>query len=70
MQEVIIKDEFIKLDQLLKYVGVAQTGGESKYLISNEMVKVNGEVVIQRGKKIRSGDQVEVEGQVETYLVK
>lgn len=70
MQDVIIKDEFIKLDQLLKYVGAAQTGGESKHLISSEMVKVNGSVVTQRGKKIRSGDTVEIEDHEESYRVK
>lgn len=70
MKEVVIKDEFIKLDQLLKYVGIAQTGGESKHLISSEMVKLNGTVVTQRGKKIRSGDTVEVEGYEEGYRVK
>lgn len=70
MQEIIIKDDFIKLDQLLKYVGAAQTGGESKHLIASEMVKVNGEIVIQRGKKIRPGDTVEIKDHDETYLVK
>lgn len=70
MKEISIRDEFIKLDQLLKYIGVAHTGGESKYFISNEMVKVNGEIEIQRGKKIRSGDTVEIEDHDEIYIVK
>lgn len=70
MNEVEIKDEFIKLDQFLKFVGVAQTGGESKIIISEDMVKVNGEVETRRGKKLRSGDRVEVEDHDEIYIIK
>ncbi len=61
MEKIKIKDEFIKLDQLLKFAAVAGTGGESKYFIKSEMVKVNGEVVTERGRKIRKGDIVELE---------
>lgn len=59
-KKVSIKTEFIKLDQLLKYANIVQTGGDAKTLILEEEVKVNGEICIQRGKKIRSGDIVEV----------
>ncbi len=62
MEKIItIKEEFIKLDSLLKYAGIAATGGHAKMLILDEEVKVNGEICIQRGKKIRSGDKVETE---------
>lgn len=67
MQEVSISTEFIKLDQLLKYIDVAQTGGHAKILISEGEVVVNNEVCTQRGKKIRKGDKVEVEG--ETFII-
>lgn len=53
-----IKTEFIKLDSLLKFAGLADTGGEAKELIQNGEVLVNGEVCTMRGKKIRSGDRV------------
>lgn len=69
MEKINIKDEFIKLDQLLKFASIAGTGGESKFLIKSEMVKVNGEVVTERGRKIRKGDIVEVEGESEKYIV-
>ncbi|MCT4662547.1 MAG: S4 domain-containing protein YaaA [Tissierellales bacterium] len=63
MNEIKIKTEFIRLDQLLKFADIAQTGGHAKILISDETVKVNGEICTQRTKKIRPGDVVEVEGE-------
>jgi ribosome-associated protein len=53
---------FKKLDQFLKLVDVASTGGHAKFLIQEGLVKVNGEVETRRGKKLRSNDVVEVEG--------
>ena len=52
--------EFIKLDSLLKVAGVANTGGQAKIMILEGLVKVNGELATQRGKKIRQDDVVEV----------
>ncbi len=59
--ETTIKTEFIKLDSLLKFAGLTDTGGFAKELIQNGAVMVNGEVCTMRGKKIRSGDEVEVD---------
>lgn len=56
--EIKITTPFIKLDQLLKFSGLCSTGGEAKEVILEGLVKVNGEVVLQRGKKIRPGDIV------------
>lgn len=67
MQEVGIKTEFIKLDAFLKWTGAASLGSEAKIYILEEMVKVNGEVCTQRGKKLRAGDIVEFDN--ETYKV-
>lgn len=61
MKEVKINDEFIKLDQFLKYISIAGTGGHAKYLISEGHIEVNGHVVLQRGKKIRPGDTVRIQ---------
>ena len=55
---ITIHTEFIKLDSLLKYAHVAQTGGEAKDMVKNGMVSVNGEACFARGKKIRTGDIV------------
>ena len=68
MKEIKIETEFIKLEQLMKFASMVQTGGEAKMLIAQGLVLVNGEICTQRGKKIRSGDQVEFDG--ETYRVK
>ena len=68
MKEIKIDTEFIKLDQLMKYASMVQTGGEAKMIIAGELVLVNGEICTQRGKKIRPGDEVLIDG--ETYKVK
>ena len=62
MEKILIKTEFIKLDSLLKFAAVVGTGGEAKYVISEGMVSVNGEVCTMRGKKLRPGDKVSFQG--------
>ena len=52
----------IKLDQFLKWVGVAQTGGEAKLMIQGGLVKVNGATETRRGRKLVMGDSVLVQG--------
>lgn len=59
--EVSIKTEFIKLDSLLKFSGLCDTGGFAKEIIQQGKVMVNDEVCTMRGKKIRSGDIVKVD---------
>lgn len=61
MVEVKIEGDFIKLQQFLKYIDVAQTGGHAKILINDGNVKVNGAVEYQRGKKLYKNDIIEVE---------
>ncbi len=56
-----IRTEFIKLDSLLKFANLVETGGIAKEIILEGRVKVNGEVCTMRGKKIREGDVVTVE---------
>lgn len=60
--EVEITTEYIKLDQLLKFASLTDTGGLAKEIIQQGLVKVNGEVCTMRGKKLRTGDVVSVEG--------
>ena len=59
--ETQIKTEYIKLDSLLKFAGLTDTGGFAKELIQHGSVTVNGEVCTMRGKKIRRSDEVSVE---------
>ena len=54
--------QYIKLDQFLKWQGIAQTGGEAKIIIKQGMVEVNGEEEIRRGRKLTTGDNVTVAG--------
>lgn len=63
MEKIEITTEFIKLDALLKFAGLCETGGEAKLCVEDGFVKVNGEVCLQRGKKIRPGDTVELDGE-------
>lgn len=60
--DITIKTEFIKLDSLLKFAGVAETGGAAKEAVQNGEVLYNGEICTMRGKKVRSGDSVEYNG--------
>ncbi len=58
IEKISISGEYIKLDSLLKFAGLAETGGMAKELVTLGKVKVNGETCLMRGKKIRSGDRV------------
>ncbi len=60
-EKVRITTEFIRLDALLKFAGLCDTGGFAKALVQQGQVKVNGEVCTMRGKKLRPGDVVEVD---------
>ncbi len=59
-ETISITTEFIKLEGLLKFSGAVETGGEAKTIIQEGQVKVNGEVCLMRGKKLRPGDVVEL----------
>ena len=63
MEEIFIRDEFIKLGQALKFAGLVGSGTDAKFVIQDGMVKLNGEVVYERGKKCYDGDVIEFEGE-------
>ena len=58
MDSILIHTDFIKLDAMLKFAGLVETGGEAKLLIQQGQVQVNGEVCTMRGKKLHPGDEV------------
>ena len=58
--KVSINTEFIKLGQLLKLAGLVDSGSDAKMLIADGYALLNGEVVLERGKKIYPGDRVEL----------
>jgi ribosome-associated protein len=64
-----IKTEYIKLDQLLKFTALAESGADAKDMVLSEMVFVNGELCTMRGKKVRAGDTVTVEFEDETVQI-
>ncbi len=61
MEKVEINTEYIKLDQFLKWSGACDNGAIAKSFILDGFVKVNGNIEIQRGKKLRNGDIIEFE---------
>lgn len=63
MREIVITTEFIKLQDLLKFAGLVETGGEAKERIRAGEALVNGEPCLQRGKKLRPGDAVRFSGE-------
>ena len=63
METIKIRDEYIKLGQVLKLAGLVESGVQAKIEIQEGCVKVNGEVEYQRGKKIHAGDMIEFNGQ-------
>lgn len=63
MEKIKIRDEFIKLGQVLKLAGLVESGLDAKIEIQEGNVLVNGEVECRRGKKIYAGDVIEFDGQ-------
>lgn len=61
-KKLSIKEDFIRLDSAMKLAGLVSTGGHAKNVIQNGEVKVNGEICLARGKKLKSGDRAEFDG--------
>ena len=62
MENIQITGEFIKLDALLKFANLVSSGGEAKIRIAEGEVLVNGEICTMRGKKLRPGDTIALDG--------
>lgn len=62
MQEIKIRDDYIKLGQALKLAGLVGSGVEAKMLIQDGLVIVNGEVDMRRGRKLVPGDIFSLDG--------
>ena len=63
MEQIQIRDDFIKLGQALKLAGMVETGLDAKLFIQDGDVKVNGEVELRRGRKLYKGDKIEFDGE-------
>lgn len=63
MEIIKLREDYIKLGQALKAAGLCESGVDAKYAIEDGLVKVNGAVEIQRGKKLHAGDVVSYDGE-------
>ncbi len=63
MQTIKLREDFIKLGQALKAAGLVESGVDAKFVIQDGLVKVNGSIETQRGKKLVAGDVVEFDGE-------
>lgn len=68
MEKIVLREEFIKLGQALKAAGLVESGVEAKEVILDGLVKVNGSVEQQRGKKLYDGDTVEYNNEIITIV--
>lgn len=62
MEIIHLKDDFIKLGQVLKLAGLVESGVDAKFAIQDGKVSVNGQTQLQRGKKLYDGDIIEYKG--------
>ena len=64
METIKLREDYIKLGQALKAAGLAESGVDGKYAIEDGLVQVNGQTVLQRGKKLVDGDVVTYRGEI------
>ena len=69
-ETVAIITEFITMDKLLKFSGVADTGGQAFLMIEDGIVKLNGKLVTEKRKKVFPGDVVNIDDQIELTITK
>lgn len=63
METIVLREEYIKLGQLLKATGLCESGVYAKEVITNGLVKVNGVIETRRGRKLYDGDIVNFDGE-------
>jgi len=62
-RDIQIRGDTIRLGQLLKLAGIADSGGEARALIERGVVRVNGDVETRRGRQLHPGDEIAAEGE-------
>lgn len=67
--EFELKTEYIDLLQLLKATDIAMSGGEAKMFVEDELITVNGELELRKRRKLRLGDVVVIDDQVQVTLI-
>lgn len=69
-ETVAIITEFITMDKLLKFSGVADTGGQAFLMVEDGIIKLNGKLVTEKRKKVFPGDVVNIDDQIELTITK
>ena len=69
-EQIAIITEFITMDKLLKFSGVADTGGQAFLMVEDGIIKLNGKLVTEKRKKIFPGDIVNIDNQIELTITK
>lgn len=69
-ETVEIRTEFITMDKLLKFSGVADTGGQAFLMVEDGVVRLNGRLVMEKRKKVHPGDVVNIDDQIELTVAK
>ncbi len=69
-EAVEITTEFITMDKLLKFSGIADTGGQAFLMVEDGVVRLNGQLVTEKRKKVYPGDVVNIDDQIELTVVK
>ena len=69
-ENIAITTEFITMDKLLKFSGVADTGGQAFLMVEDGIIKLNGKLVTEKRKKVFPGDVVNIDEQIELTISK
>lgn len=69
-ETVEITTEFITMDKLLKFSGVADTGGQAFLMVEDGVVRLNGQLVTEKRKKVHPSDVVNIDDQIELTVAK
>lgn len=69
-EQIAIITEFITMDKLLKFSGVADTGGQAFLMVEDGIIKLNGKLVTEKRKKVVPGDIVNIDNQIELTITK
>ncbi len=62
MNEFVLNNDYIELVRLIKFLGIAETGGHAKTLIDLGEVRLNGQTELRKRAKLRDGDVLEISG--------
>ena len=69
-EQIAIITEFITMDKILKFSGVADTGGQAFLMVEDGIIKLNGKLVTEKRKKVFPGDIVNIDNQIELTITK